>query len=65
MNHIDDCNYEIAVLRRNIVDTYNAASQALSRADYEASALMLETAEDLQAELRDALAYREHQDDVY
>lgn len=59
MNHIDDCNYEIAVLRRNIVDTYNAASQALSRADYEASALMLETAEDLQAELRDALAYRE------
>lgn len=59
MNHIDDCNYEIAVLQRNIRDLYRASDEAASRADFVASANMLESAAALQEELRDALAYRE------
>ena len=58
MNILDDVNYEIAVLQRNIKDTYNASSQASARADFVAAALMLEAADDLQQELRAALDFR-------
>ena len=58
MNILDDVNYEIAVLQRNITDTYNASTEASARADFVAAALMLETADDLQNELRAALDFR-------
>lgn len=58
MHILDDVNYEIAVLRRNIKDTYNASTEASARADFVAAAVMLEAADDLQQELRAALDFR-------
>ena len=58
MHILDDVNYEIAVLQRNITDTYNASSDASARADFVAAALLLEAADDLQQELRAALDFR-------
>lgn len=58
MHILDDVNYEIAVLQRNIKDTYNASTEASARADFVAAALMLEAADDLQQELRAALDFR-------
>lgn len=58
MNILDDVNYEIAILRRNITDTYNASNEASARADFVAAALLLEAADDLQQELRAALDFR-------
>jgi hypothetical protein len=58
MHILDDVNYEIAVLRRNIKDTYNASTEASARADFVAAAVMLEAADDLQNELRAALDFR-------
>ena len=58
MNILDDVNYEIAILRSNIADTYNASTEASARADFVAAAAMLEAADDLQQELRAALDFR-------
>ncbi len=58
MHILDDVNYEIAVLRRNITDTYNASTEASARADFVAAAVLLEAADDLQSELRAALDFR-------
>ena len=58
MHILDDVNYEIAVLQRNIKDTYNASTEASTRADFVAAALLLEAADDLQQELRAALDFR-------
>lgn len=58
MHILDDVNYEIAVLQRNIKDTYNASTEASARADFVAAAVMLEAADDLQQELRAALDFR-------
>jgi len=58
MNILDDVNYEIAILRSNITDTYNASNEASARADFVAAAAMLEAADDLQQELRAALDFR-------
>ena len=58
MHILDDVNYEIAVLQRNIKDTYNASTEASARADFVAAALLLEAADDLQNELRAALDFR-------
>ena len=58
MNILDDVNYEIAILRSNITDTYNASTEASARADFVAAALLLEAADDLQQELRAALDFR-------
>ena len=58
MHILDDVNYEIAVLQRNIKDTYNASHEASARADFVASALLLEAADELQQELRAALDFR-------
>jgi len=58
MHILDDVNYEIAVLQRNIKDTYNASTEASARADFVAAALLLESADDLQSELRAALDFR-------
>ena len=58
MNILDDVNYEIAILRSNITDTYNASAEASARADFVAAALMLDAAEDVQLELRAALDFR-------
>ena len=59
MHILDDVNYEIAVLQRNITDTYNASNDASARADFVAAAAMLESADELQQELRAALDFRE------
>ena len=58
MNHLDDVNYEIAVLQRNIADLYKQSGEASARADFVAAALLLEAADDLQQELRAALDFR-------
>ena len=58
MHILDDVNYEIAVLQRNIKDTYNASTEASARADFVAAAFLLEAADDLQQELRAALDFR-------
>ena len=58
MNILDDVNYEIAILRSNITDTYNASTEASARADFVAAALLLEAADDLQQELRAAIDFR-------
>ena len=58
MHILDDVNYEIAVLQRNITDTYNASTEASARADFVAAAVLLEAADDLQQELRAALDFR-------
>ena len=58
MHILDDVNYEIAVLRQNITDTYNASTEASARADFVAAAVLLEAADDLQSELRAALDFR-------
>ena len=59
MNILDDVNYEIAVLRRNITDAYNASNACSERADFIGAAYILESAADLQDELRAALDFRE------
>ena len=59
MHILDDVNYEIAVLRRNITDAYNASNDCSERADFVGAAYILESAADLQDELRAALDFRE------
>ena len=59
MHILDDVNYEIAVLRRNITDAYNASNACSERADFVGAAYILESAADLQDELRAALDFRE------
>ena len=59
MNILDDVNYEIAILRRNITDAYNASNDCSERADFVGAAYILESAADLQDELRAALDFRE------